>query len=631
MKRQEILLTIAIALLAVYIRSNFSIGPRGGHRAPFPSSLEIAQEMVAQGWNLETQGKLPEALLLYNQATVVDSHCAPAYEHRAMLSARQGAFKTALNEFAKAIELAPREASGYVQRGKLYFGMGNNELAAADFTKAMELNPREAQAIHYLALTYAAQNKNKESLEQYDRYLSLAPTDNQAYRERARLHWVLGHSQDSLADYTHAIALNPKDQEAYEERIRILLAQKKFTKALEDYSTLMELDPANMRYLAKRIQVYEELGKPDLAQKDRELIRAKDPGFYKNWLLHQGAIELSIGDWDKAQKDFDEAIAMDPNGPALYEQRGRLDVFKKDFILALADLDKAVELNSKDPSVYNFRAMIHAQKKDWDLALRDLNQALILNPRYANGYMNRARIYLEKGEYERSWSDVAQVRTLGAALDEQFLQNLQEKSGQKDSGREPLSSASDAGRSSDSFFNEIRLGQNNEPDSLFSTWKTIHVHPPAGWKKETKVNYPGGQALLQYSRSAQQAIPRILLSVSEFPHGMSSIQEYAQTVKEFMQENSPSEAKVTISEPKLENRAGRNVAYLEFFSEGHNGIKYRFAWYQIPFEKVILTVQYHNTDYQFPEDFLAFQRLVDSLEFQERDVNAAAPDFKKGN
>ena len=53
-----------------------------------------------------------------------------------------------INDYNKAIELNPKDATAYVNRGIAYNALGNYQQAINDYNKAIELNPKDAEAYY---------------------------------------------------------------------------------------------------------------------------------------------------------------------------------------------------------------------------------------------------------------------------------------------------------------------------------------------------------------------------------------------------------------------------------------------------------------------------------------------------
>lgn len=74
------------------------------------------------------------------------ANLAWAYITRASAQQALSKYEEAMQEYAKAIEVAPNYISGYLHRGMLHQRLSSNIKALADFSKVLELQPNHAQA-----------------------------------------------------------------------------------------------------------------------------------------------------------------------------------------------------------------------------------------------------------------------------------------------------------------------------------------------------------------------------------------------------------------------------------------------------------------------------------------------------
>jgi tetratricopeptide (TPR) repeat protein len=96
---------------------------------------------------------------------------------------------------------------------------------------------------------------------------------------------------------------------------------------------------------------------------------------------------------------------------------GRLDE-------ALADYSKAIALKPDYPGAYFNRGNTYSDREDYDRAISDYTRAIALRPDYREAYYNRAVAWFYKKDYRRAWADIQAVRYLGAEPSPQFLQAL---------------------------------------------------------------------------------------------------------------------------------------------------------------------------------------------------------------
>jgi len=119
----------------------------------------------------------------------------------------------------------------------------------------------------------------------------------------------------------------------------------------------------------------------------------------------RGPRESPPANKENSLSDLDEAIRLNPNSAAAYNNRGRAYQSRRDYDKALRDYSQAILLDSNYAAAYNNRGNVYLVQKEYDKALSDFNTAIQLNPNSVHAYNNRGNLYLEKKEYDRAMSD----------------------------------------------------------------------------------------------------------------------------------------------------------------------------------------------------------------------------------
>ena len=108
------------------------------------------------------------------------------------------------------------------------------------------------------------------------------------------------------------------------------------------------------------------------------------------------------GEFDRAIKDYDECIRLDPASSAYFNSRGLAYFAKQDFDRAIKDYDEAVRLNPKDVFAFNSRGSAYYDKQDFDRAIRDFDRAIRLDATFVLAINNRGIVYYAKNDYDRA-------------------------------------------------------------------------------------------------------------------------------------------------------------------------------------------------------------------------------------
>jgi tetratricopeptide (TPR) repeat protein len=112
-------------------------------------------------------------------------------------------------------------------------------------------------------------------------------------------------------------------------------------------------------------------------------------------------------DYDRAIRDYDEAIRLDRNNVAAYLNRGSAYNSKRDHDGAIRDYAEAIRLQPGNVTALNGRGFAYKQKGDLDRAIHDLDEAIRLNPNFAaRPYSNRGDAWRLKGDAGRAIADL---------------------------------------------------------------------------------------------------------------------------------------------------------------------------------------------------------------------------------
>jgi len=127
---------------------------------------------------------------------------------------------------------------------------------------------------------------------------------------------------------------------------------------------------------------------------------------------NRGTTYADLQRYDEALRDYDQAIALNPNDATAYYNRGLTYHNLQRYDEALRDYDQAIALNPNDAQAYNNRGNTYHNLQHYDEALRDYDQAITLNPNYAQAYNNRGNTYHNLQRYDEALRDFDQAITL---------------------------------------------------------------------------------------------------------------------------------------------------------------------------------------------------------------------------
>ena len=238
-----------------------------------------------------------------------------------------------------------------------------------------------------------------------------------------------GNLHDASILLNEAIRANPKLVDAYTTRASILADAKLYTRAIRDMDMAMELQPENAKFRNTRGYFYLLIQDNELAMEDFNQAIALDPN-YAQPLNNRGLVRISrngyqdpeqaqdqsdsesvktISELDKAVKEFDAALRIDPQYVDAHNNRGFALSRAKKYDEAVASFTRAIELNDKYVNAWNNRAQAYALAGQHDLAIADFTQAIELAPTAMEYYTQRAESYMAAGKPELARQDFDHV------------------------------------------------------------------------------------------------------------------------------------------------------------------------------------------------------------------------------
>ena len=163
--------------------------------------------------------------------------------------------------------------------------------------------------------------------------------------------------------------------------------------------------------------LYQE-GKPQVAEMPDSLYKKAinaynqaihlDPDYaaaYNN----RGVAKDDLKQYEEAIADYDQAIRLDPDYAAAYNNRGNAKRNLEQYKEAIADYDQAVRLDPDDAAAYNNRGNAKNNLEQYEEAIADYNEAIRLDPDNAAVYNNRGNAKRNLEQYEEAIADYNQA------------------------------------------------------------------------------------------------------------------------------------------------------------------------------------------------------------------------------
>ena len=211
----------------------------------------------------------------------------------------------------------------------------------------------------------------------------LVPLNADAYHKRGLSRFALGDHQGAVADFSQAVQLNPNHVHAYLHRSYTRICLDDSCGALADFDQAFRIAPEVAKDYSTKIT--EALGSDQNALNEAYRRIAQD-------YLERGNSWASVGDYQKAIADYNQALTINPHDHKVYSNRGYSYYLSGNLDLALKDYNTALELNS-DINTYLNRAAVYVALNDYWSAIEDYNQTVEIDGNNIEAYLNRGKLW----------------------------------------------------------------------------------------------------------------------------------------------------------------------------------------------------------------------------------------------
>ena len=165
----------------------------------------------------------------------------------------------------------------FVNRAMAYYAEGDKQRALDDYNKAIQVAPKRAQPYYYRAAFYTVQNDDAAALRDFDTALSIDPKLVAALRQRAIIYLTQKNFSGALADFTEAVRLQPKTAALWSERGYVCMLLRDYASAVKDEAEAIRLDPKLARAYFVRGAAFGDLGNSPDAVSDIKAAVGLDP------------------------------------------------------------------------------------------------------------------------------------------------------------------------------------------------------------------------------------------------------------------------------------------------------------------------------------------------------------------
>ncbi len=316
-----------------------------------------------------------------------------------------------------------KTATYYFEKGEASLAKKEYISAQAHFTECLRLDPYYAEAYRLRGIVREHLGQNPQALTDFNVYVDLKPKDAEALFSRAVLRFESGQYLPARQDFLKLLTM------ATGETNTVYYSQEKYNDANPKIFTAQGTGKDYIYNYLGQIESKLRRYRHAIAWLDSAIALAPNVSGY--W-INRGLAKVPESDLLGAQRDFEQALKIDPENSLALHNLATLKVTAGDGTSAEKLLTEAIEKNKKLPYPRAERAYQRLQKNDLKGALEDYDEVVRLEPRDDENYVNRGLVKEKMNDLPGATADFSKAIELNAKNEKAWLShgNVMSKRGQ---------------------------------------------------------------------------------------------------------------------------------------------------------------------------------------------------------
>lgn len=259
-----------------------------------------------------------------------------------------GRYEEAIEIFEKRLTFSP-DFDTALMCAMTYEMLQDFENTEKYYALALSLDPENVMVVESHGKTLLEMERYEEAAADFERALELDPESPDAMCGRGQTFFHLGEIDKAENDFRETVRLDSENMIAWSMIGQIRLYQEQYAEALECLEKALELDPELLVY-DFRASAKRGLGDLDGALEDIKLAIEYEPD-NPDYLIDLGSILAEMNQTAEALEVFNRVVALQ-NSAEAFRFRGLLFMETLDYEKAVRDFDEAVRLGAKNADVF---------------------------------------------------------------------------------------------------------------------------------------------------------------------------------------------------------------------------------------------------------------------------------------
>jgi tetratricopeptide (TPR) repeat protein len=337
-----------------------AVGSGGRGKVAPSDDYGKANALLWKAYACDQDKQFDKELEYYNKAIASAPAYVDAYRRRARTLIQLGRFSEALLDLNFVIRQEADSFEDYVRRGyalhRLVTSDSNDaafKRALADITRALELKPDDPYARSVRGAIAARRGDYDGAIADLTWALDHKHDSGEARYYRGRAFAMKGEIERAIADLTDAVKRYPKCVGYYTYRVQLYAQKQDFEHALADFDQVVRLQPDRPQWYLERAMLLLLKGDKRRALADTETVIRLVPDSAMLHFVHAIALYLVEPKTDRALAEMDKVIALDPQVILYPAFRCFLNGKKARYGLVLKDLAFCTAILAKSQFRYH--------------------------------------------------------------------------------------------------------------------------------------------------------------------------------------------------------------------------------------------------------------------------------------
>jgi tetratricopeptide (TPR) repeat protein len=399
--------------------------------------------MLEEGLRLQRLGSPDKAVALFQQVLRSDPASAEAHYCLAVSACQAGDFARGIEFARRAFALEQRHFKAANLLGKALQRIGRGAEAIEQFDRAISIAPGFAEAHGNRAALLMEIGALPDALEGFNRAVALNPHSISDWQDRGVLLFMLRRYEDAIESYDRVLAVNADAFESHVARAEALMALDRLDEAQAAVEAALRLRPSReallvlARILMRAGRMSKALAALDLAPEAdawppamtlRGIILGHMGRHEDAWACFERCLRLEpnqvdalfnganalyeLGRSGEALTALDRAAALKPQDPMICSGRGNALAALRRHDEALSAYEGALALRPGDPAALYGRGTALTELGRPEEAVASFDAALAIRPVYAEALVNRGLAMVELRRHDDAFKDYEQALSI---------------------------------------------------------------------------------------------------------------------------------------------------------------------------------------------------------------------------